>query len=324
MATLVSTLPQPAQTPLPPNTAPYQLSQAASDLLGSTASGAANSLYADTNVTPAAARTAVNDLFSASGTAAEDQAQSQAQGIIASGDQQEAQAYLTAAGVADNNARLARASGLIQQYQEGRQVEKAIGAQTADINAAGFASANHTGAGTALFLQRDSVQQGALESQLIGENAEIQAGGFEQQSAAAKAEAAAAQTAGNAASTLAGAASAAGTSLTTNALNNAMSLLNSPTLDANGNPVSPTTGVARLTSLAAAGSIGRTGGGLDPAAFVTSGSPGQMPSPFTSGGDVTHGGIVAHEIWGTPMQPVNLKVSGKVDNSAFTPPGGGA
>jgi len=245
MATLVSTLPQQAAPQNPAGTAPYQISQAAQDLLGPTAGGTANALYAAPGVTPQDANTAVGGLFNAgiqsnsldttaAATAAQDIAQGQAQGIIAQGDQAESNAYLQAGAVADTNARLARASAGIQSAQEDRNIYKAVGGQQSDIAGAGFGSGN---SGTSsLFLMADSVHQGALAKQLIGVQGEITAGGFQQQSLAAQAESAAAAAAGGAASTLGAAATAAagtvtdnatqtGTALQTNALNSAMSLL---------------------------------------------------------------------------------------------------
>lgn len=331
MPTLVSTTPVQTTTQYPAGTAPYQISQSAADLLGGAATGVANQLYASPNVTPTEASGAVNDLFSAGLQSTElqndaqvagieDTAQGAAEGIAAQGDQLEAQSYLTAAGVADNNARLARASGMIQQYQEGRQVRTAVGAQTADINAAGFASANHTGAGTALFLQRDSVQQGALEGQLLGENAEIQAGGFEQQSAAAHAEANAATTAAQQADVLGQAATSAGTTiqqnaaaqgsmLTTNALNNAMLLLNTYNPNAaSSNPIS---------SLAS-----QPGGVIDvgPAAGLGGQNPYTVGKVENITTDTTgldpNSAATALALGRTPLQPVGVKSITQDANSA--------
>lgn len=221
MATLLQNDPA-APQPNPPGTTPYTLSDTAAGLLGPNLTNAANSVYAAPNVTPGQASTAVADLFAAQTGAAEDNAQAQAQGIVAQGDQAEAQQYLQAAGVADQNARLARVSANIQSFQENRKILQTVGGQISDIAGANLGGGSGT---SGLFLQRDSIQQGALAKALIGVQGEINAGGYEQQSLAAQAEASAANAAAGAASTLATQAASAGSMLTANALNNAMSLV---------------------------------------------------------------------------------------------------
>ena len=222
MATLIQSNPATPSTVLPPGTEPYTLNDTAAQLLGADATNAANALYAAPNVTPAQASAAVNDLFGAATGSAEDAATAQAQGVIAQGDQAEAQQYLQAAGVADNNARLARVSADLQAFQENRKILKTVGGQISDIAGANLSGPSGT---TGIFLQRDSIQQGELAKSLIHTQGEITAGGFEQQSVAAQAEAAAAEAASGAASTLAGQAAATGSMLTANALNNAFSLI---------------------------------------------------------------------------------------------------
>lgn len=233
-----------------PSTAPYQVSQAAADLLGPNAQ-TANNLYSS-GAPPAAVNNAVNDLFGAqiqsnalnnqaAVTATQDTAQANAENIVAGGDAQEAQAYLKASGIADSNARLARVSGQIQQAQQARTIYQSISGQEADIAGAGFAGNSLD----AMYLMRNSVAQGQTTEQMIGTQANINAGGYEQQAAAANAEATAAQAAGAEASELAiGAQSAAslvqsnaasqGAMLQTNALNNAMALLANPNVSGGG------------------------------------------------------------------------------------------
>src|SRR5271166_210278 len=108
--------------------------------------------------------------------------------LIATGAAQEASAYSAAQAISDQNARLALVSGGIQTVQQQRLLQQTLGGIRADIAGSGLQNA-----GNAAFLLRDSLRQGMLESQLIGTQAQITAGGYKQQSAASAIEAAAAQ-----------------------------------------------------------------------------------------------------------------------------------
>lgn len=107
---------------------------------------------------------AVSDLFSAGGAMAE------------------ASAYGTASSIATSNAQLTLRSGQIQQQQEGIAITKALGGEVASTAGAGFMN----GSGSATDLLRASTQQGALSKQLLSNQTEITAQGYEQQAAAYK------------------------------------------------------------------------------------------------------------------------------------------
>src|SRR5271165_5556500 len=145
--------------------------------------------------------------------------------LIATGAAQEASAYSSAQAISDQNARLALVSGGIQTVQQQRLLQQTVGGIRADIAGSGLQNA-----GNAAFLLRDSLRQGMLESQLIGTQAQITAGGYQQQSAAAAIEAAAAQmSAGVAENT---AATSAATALSTSQTE-ATSALNTASTEAN-------------------------------------------------------------------------------------------
>lgn len=110
-------------------------------------------------------------------------------GAIGSSDA--ASAYGTASNIATKNAALTEISGQIQQQQEGIAITKALGGEQASTSGAGF---NNSG-GTPTDLLRASVQQGALSKQLISNQTQITALGYEQQAAAYKGQEKAANTA---------------------------------------------------------------------------------------------------------------------------------
>src|SRR5271166_2502891 len=171
--------------------------------------------------------------------------------LIASGAAQEASAYSAAQAISDQNARLALVSGGIQTVQQQRLLQQTLGGIRADIAGSGLQNA-----GNAAFLLRDSLRQGMLESQLIGTQAQITAGGYKQQSAAAAIEAAAAQmSAGVAENT---AATSAATALSTSQTESA-SALNTATTEASSALNTATTEASAATQLAqtasAAGAI---------------------------------------------------------------------
>ena len=99
----------------------------------------------------------------------------------AEGSNKAGEAYGTAADIATKNAALTLRSGQIQQQQEDIQLNKTIGGENAETAGAGFSNS-----GSALLLMRSSVQQGALAKQLISNQTQITAQGYDQQAAAYK------------------------------------------------------------------------------------------------------------------------------------------
>lgn len=164
----------------------------------------------------------VADILNLESNAANQQAQSTASAYTAAGDLAEATAYTTAAGIAGGNAALEEQASQIKQIQQIRQIQTTLGQQQADIGGAGFAAS-----GSALYLMRDSVAQGALTTALTSIQGNINAGGYLMQQEAAQAEASAATGASNAASALAKAAASAGALSTTYATNELTALVKS-------------------------------------------------------------------------------------------------
>lgn len=95
------------------------------------------------------------------------------------GASQAASAYGTAAEIAKKNEALTLRSTAITQQQQDIQTYKVLGTETADVAASGF-----TGGGSAGDLLRSSTQQAALSKQLIQNQGEITAQGFEEQAQA--------------------------------------------------------------------------------------------------------------------------------------------
>ena len=151
-----------------------------------------------------AADSAVSDLLSAYLQETQNVYTAKAEGVVSQGDLTEAGLYGTASEIATNNAALAGISGQLQEFQARRSVFQTLGSQRADVASAGFREA-----GSSLSLLRSSTQQGNVAQQLIATQAGLQAGGFQEQSAAANAEGSAATTASQNASALQQAASAA-------------------------------------------------------------------------------------------------------------------
>ena len=151
-----------------------------------------------------AADTAVSDLLSSYLQETENVYTAKAEGVSSTGDLTEAGLYGNAAEIATGNAALAGISGQLQEFQTRRAVMQTLGSQRADVAAAGFRSA-----GSSLSLLRSSTQQGNVAQQLVAVQSGLQAGGFQEQAAAANAEGAAATTASQNASALQQAATAA-------------------------------------------------------------------------------------------------------------------
>lgn len=140
----------------------------------------------------------VNDLLGFSASATENLSASTGSYFTAQGDDAEQQGYLTAEEIARQNAALETVSGQIQNVAQEREVRQTLGTQRAQVAGAGFGNS-----GSALALLKASRRQGYLGEQLTGVQAEITAGGYAGQAAAAASEASAAGTASAAARTLA-------------------------------------------------------------------------------------------------------------------------
>lgn len=108
----------------------------------------------------------------------------------AAGSSQAASAYGTAASIAEKNKALTLRSTAIQEQQQGIQTFKVLGAEQAETAGAGFSTVG----GSAGDLLRASAQQAALSKQLIENQGQITAEGFEQQAQAYLGQQQAAQT----------------------------------------------------------------------------------------------------------------------------------
>lgn len=106
----------------------------------------------------------------------------------ASGSSKAAGAYTKAADIATSNAQLTERSTAIQTQQQEQQTYKVLGTEQAATAAAGF-----TMGGSALDLLRSSTQQAALSKELIQNQGEITAQGYQQQAAAYQGQAQAAK-----------------------------------------------------------------------------------------------------------------------------------
>lgn len=133
-------------------------------------------------------------LYGDLGNAAAATGAANAANITAAGDTSEANLYDEASGIAANNAQTELLSGQLQQFQSTRNLMSTLGAQKAGYSAAGFQDT-----GTTLSVARSSLQQGLLQNQILGENANIAAGGYLESAAASAATGAAASTASAAA-----------------------------------------------------------------------------------------------------------------------------
>ncbi len=98
--------------------------------------------------------------------------------ISAGGDKAEARAYAKASEYALQNATIAQEAGEIRLEQAGRNIYKTLGAQ-----GAGYASAGLTDSGSAQYVLRDSIHQGALEKAIVNEQTQINVTGYKAQSA---------------------------------------------------------------------------------------------------------------------------------------------
>lgn len=94
----------------------------------------------------------------------------------AQGDIAEANNYDLAGNLANENAAFTEQSTRIQQQQQQRQETQTIGGQKAAEGGAGFSSG-----GSAFYLMRDSANQGALSSGVIGMQGAINEAGYNEQ-----------------------------------------------------------------------------------------------------------------------------------------------
>ncbi len=88
----------------------------------------------------------------------------------------EQQAYVEAAGLAQQNEQFAALSTAIRQSQADRQLYQALGTTRADIAGAGLAQS-----GSALDILRESAQQGAMTKAVLGEQGLITEAGYAEQ-----------------------------------------------------------------------------------------------------------------------------------------------
>lgn len=107
------------------------------------------------------------------------------------GDLAEASDYSKAAKLADQNAQITEESTRIQQSQEQRKLFMVTGQQSA-----AFAGGNLAPSGSAQDVLRSSLQQSALQHQLIGLQGAVSANSFKEQATAYEGQAKAATAAG--------------------------------------------------------------------------------------------------------------------------------
>ena len=143
-------------------------------------------VLADSNLTTA--------LYGAEGQLASEQGQANAFNIEAQGANAEAGQYDIAGAASEANAQTELVSGQLQQFQNTRKLMMTLGSQTA-----GYAGSGFQASGSTLGVARSSLQQGLLQNQVLGVNADLAAGGYLEQAAASHAEAATARTAAAAA-----------------------------------------------------------------------------------------------------------------------------
>lgn len=209
--------------------------------LGAPAGGIAISGLAPT-VTPdlSLLKGAVDQSLSLNATAAEDTANATAQGLTATGDQQEANLYGNAIAVANNNVGLEAIAGQLQGVQIARKASATTGTAAANAAANGY-SGNSL---SSVLMLQDSVRQGALAQQLNTAQTNINEGGYEEQAAASQVEQQAATTASSTAGVLGSQYSNAAAISTANAANETSALetllnTDNATNAANGNTLSP-------------------------------------------------------------------------------------
>ena len=235
----------------------------------------------------------VSSLFEAINTGVTSDAQAASEAILGTGDIAEANAYASAEGIANANARLATVGGQVAQAQEGLQITKTLGSQKAAVAASGFQES-----GSALSLLKSSTQQGLIQQQVIGVNAAEQAGGYLSQAAASAAEAGAATAAGNAATSLSQSEAAVGAASKTSAINEAAAMgLNIPglaNLSATNIPTANPVTVGNQTSVNPENGLPYQPGQYRPPTTTTTPTPAPAPtSTATPGVAATPAGYLA-------------------------------
>ncbi len=88
----------------------------------------------------------------------------------------EGREYTLASQLASQNEQFTQMSTAIKEAQTSREVSKSIGATTAALGGAGFATS-----GSGLDILRDSAQQGALTKAVVGEQGLITEAGYDEQ-----------------------------------------------------------------------------------------------------------------------------------------------
>jgi len=115
---------------------------------------------------------AVSDIFGGKAIRAADD-------LKAQGDLVEAGNYDLAAGYAGENAQYAEISGAVKTAQSERNVLLGTGQERSEIAGAGL----KVGSGTSLDLLRSSVQQGALQTQMVQAQGQITTAGYKEEQA---------------------------------------------------------------------------------------------------------------------------------------------
>ena len=224
-------------------------------------------------------------LYGEAGQLASEQGQANAFNIEAQGAAAEAGQYDLAGQISTNNAQTELVSGQLQQFQNTRKLLMTLGSQTA-----GYAGSGFQASGSTLSVARSSLQQGLLQNQVLGVNANLAAGGYLEQAAASQAEATTARTAAaaaNANATTANSLSAitkANMSVTSNFIGQL------PAAQANsilypGSPGTPGGGPAPGAPLATVSNTSLSAVSATPSTALSNWQPGQpAPPPGTPGG----------------------------------------
>lgn len=165
-------------------------------------------------------KSTVADVLGLQGSAAEETANATAQGLTATGDQSEVQAYQSAQGIAKYQSDVEAVIGQIQQLQEQRKLTQTLGTQAAGVAASGFSGSSES----SMAILRSSLQQGYLGQQLINTQTELNQGGYLEQATATQGEIAAVQAASSAATSLQQSETQAAATATANAANETKAL----------------------------------------------------------------------------------------------------
>lgn len=99
--------------------------------------------------------------------------------FAAQGAQASETAFKTAAQIETENARIEQASTAIKEQATARQLYRTVGAQKA-----GYGAANLKESGSAIDVLKSSMQEGAIQQALVGEQGQINENSYLQQAAA--------------------------------------------------------------------------------------------------------------------------------------------